>query len=314
MAKKTLFTYDKVSGRWRKAGKWSSPPRVAQLRADARGRPIDARGKLVPLAAIHVGPRSKPVPRAPKAPVKSREYVLDVKAGRWRKGGKFAPSPSIGQLRQDKAGRFIDGAGRRVKSELIGAPGKPVKRRKRPVKALEPAKPAKAPRARKRPEPPPTPAAPAPLPFAEFVPVGASITNKLLLSSRYSNRQPPTDAGNTLYYFMNKLLGPVEADDITLYKYGVQFISPGGKPGAITELQKIASNIAREIPGATVKYGEGSMHVMFGGAKTPVDRNEARADMQSKGDKLARYWAILADLWDGDIGWFAIAENDEVEY
>ena len=315
MAKATAYTWD--GARWRKNGKFASPPTRGQLRRDTAGRLRDAHGRMVPASAL------------PAPPPKPTAFAWDSTAQRWRKGGKFSARPkSAKQLGKDKRGRPIDARGKRVPAGAIGAPKAPQAPKQRPVtqgyerpKAppRKPKRPARKPRDTSTPEtyapvllprakPPRTPSG-----EAYYVPVGSPLTSHELLSSSYENAKDPRYAGKALFnYIRKKAERSVYApDDITLYQYGVQFVNTS-QSGDLYAMQKLIDKLAFEYPMFTILWYENAVTVFMGDTNTPVSRRGAARALENAHTELQDIWGYLADEWDGDIGWFVVAENDEL--
>ena len=125
---KSGWSYDRGSGRWRRGGRFASPPTMGELTAwgqvDKRGRPLDSRGQGVPLRSV-VDP-----PKAPQyAPT---ELTYNPRAKRWQSpAGTFASKPKSKQLPRNLDGKPVDARGERVPLVALAdyspkaPPGKP---------------------------------------------------------------------------------------------------------------------------------------------------------------------------------------------
>lgn len=285
MAKSTLYVYDHATGRWRKAGKWSKPPRQAQLRSDRSGNPIDANGKRVPLSAI--------AGYSPKQKVKPAKVH---KRPRPKKAAK-KPKPKLPRTKPKKR-----------KPKPKAKRGTPVRQvsdlRKQAFAAL----PIKEPGKRKVSTRLPTRGA------VQHIGVGEPITKRALISSRFDNARDPAMAGEVLFNNvarMSRKTG-LEPDDLVLYQYGLEFVNTSAS-GRIEETAALVNMLSKKFPEFSYKYSEDSIHVNLGKEDVPVSRSGARHDLMSRQDAIVDIWAYISDMWDGDIGWFTWADNDDIE-
>lgn len=315
MSKSTDFVYDRKTGRWRKNGKWASAPDISQLRTDKLGRPLDSTGKRIPAAALQSKAAKKPTK---KKPTKKKAAPKKKKAAPKPKKRLPAPKPA-----KPKPKRL-------PKPELKRLP------------APKPAKPAKKPRKR---APKPPPRIPikrlskerkeeiAQLPVAEpssalslvrvkpkkrrkprRVVTSDNLTERAFISSSFENAKEPDTAGDVLYNVIRVMAGKthLEPDDIILYQYGVHYVNTT-KSGRLEETAQLVNFLTKKYPEFSFAYDEDAVFVAMGDPNTPILREEATAALKWVKDKLVDIWHYLTDLWDGDIGWFAWADNDEIE-
>lgn len=275
-------------------------------------------------------------------------YTLDRKSGRWRKNGKFASPPKKSELSKDKAGNIVDATGKRVASAILATLPKPTKKpakkpTKKPAKKSKPAKklpkaPPKRPKPRAKPKSKPKPRPKAPptrvfrprkrrkLPLnVEFVPHGAPITKKPLLSSSFQNARSPEKAYEVLERFIRRKSynKEVKFDDVVLFSAGVNFVNEGPNPGRLGSMAKFATEIGELYPDLRVKFSADSMQILVGDGETPMLVGPHRRDstrvtasvlLERAGPVLEDIWGILQDLWDTEnVGWVVMAENEELE-
>ena len=282
MAKKTNYVYDRETGRWRKNGKWAKAPKRSQLRADSLGRPIDAAGKRVPLGSIPVIAKKAP----PKKKVAKRKQQPKAREPKQTKPAKKKKASKPAQKGRRKPAR--KGAQKKPK-----APRKPEPKPRRGTKVI------RSPR--------------APRAEVSHVPDGQPITSHELLSSTFVNARAPDKVAQVLSNLLVKKsekvgLGP---DDIHMYKFGVHFISTYGRTD-VDEMEKLVSFFSREYPDFEFKYDSDALTVLLGSKDKPILRDGAVSALAERKKDFVEIYQYLDDLWDSDIGWFVIAENDEV--
>lgn len=281
------YTYDPKTGRWRKNGKFASPPKLSQLAKDSIGRPRDAHGRMVPAKAIAKPSPKKRKKAAPKpAPKSQKKRPLPKPAPKRKTKPKRKPTPKRKPAKKDKRGKVARA------HETLRKP----KRGPRPVKPPALPKPVRK-----------------PAPRVRYVADGERITPRPLLSSRY-NLAEPSQIGDILYNtIQNKAAySQVGPDDVLLYQFGIQFINNRGA-GSLEETTRLVEKLAREYPQFSFRYSDDSVHVFLGDPEKPILRADARTIINRKRDELIDIFYYLNDLWDGDVAWFLVAENDELE-
>jgi hypothetical protein len=277
-------------------------------------------------------PKTAKTPKTTKTTNKNH-YTLDRESGRWRNNGRYCKPPKKTQLRQDVKGRPIDGMGRRVPVAAIAPTKAPAKPRKPAPKASPKTAPKASPRApkppRKRPAPArvPAPARPPRKPRPpkvrqhrikkgriEFIPDGGSLTDRKVLSSTFENVEPPTKAGEILFKVIGKInrkkQRPESANEMPLYRYGVTFTNTA-ELGDEWHTEQLVIKLATEYPNFSFQFNANNVNVWLGDTNTPIGRHTAQTDLADNESALADMHAYLYDLWDGELGWFVIAENDE---
>ena len=296
MAKRTEYVYDHAAGRWRKGGRWAKAPSRRQLRTDKRGRYIDAAGKRVPKTAIAEG----------AAPT--------VKPSKKTKSSKTKAKPKAGSRPAKLQGP------KKGKSPKKPAKKLPDKRKPKPKSSRPTRKPRK--RTRKQriygpiqaPLPPGLPSVQTVRKRVRYVPEGGLISPRLLFSTQFANRAPPTYAGDTLYNAIGRTStkSPITADDVLLYQFGVQFVHTAGFMSD-SKTEKFVKELAREYPEFRFSYNGNHVYALLGDVQVPISREDARNKLREYSAQLESMWNALYDHWDGDIGWFAIADNDEID-
>lgn len=271
--------------------------------------------------------------RAPRKKASSRNVggKLTYQDGRWRRGGRFVSPPLASKVRRDALGRPLDDAGRLVPaSSLRGKapkhpslpPRKPSKAKPaKPVKApkAKPAKPAKAPKAK----PVKAPVAPAPkpkpvrqlrTPRVERIEPGSAVVNRNLVSSFGINRREPSQAADILENVIeaHARKGPFEAQDVTLWSYGIMFVGPD-KLSAET-----IGRIDAQLPkGAKVKIADtraGTEVYLSFTSKTGHVLDQAKDRLEDNMPKIQQIYNELLDWWGADLDWYTWAETDDELY
>jgi hypothetical protein len=230
-------------------------------------------------------------------------------------------------LRADKLGRPIDANGKRVPASALASPApKPRKPKVKPRKPkVKPRKPKVKPR---KPKAKPRKRAPKPAPQLLppkkrrrrapanifYVPDGAELSNKQLISSDFDNSRSPRFIAGTLFNWIGKKARKANytPDDITIYQYGIQIINTS-QSGDVGSMAPLMAKMAREYPMFTFKWDENSVRVLLGQSDEPTSRRAAYRILEALNNEIQDIWGYLNDMWDGDIGWFAIAENDELQ-
>lgn len=308
MAKTTLFAYDHASGRWRKNGKWSKPPRKSQLRTDSRGNAIDANGRRIPLAAM-AGPAPKPVKAKAKPKAKpTAKPKAKAKAKQAKPKAKPKKLPSKPKTKKPAKKPKAVTRPRRRKPKPKEKRGTPVKRvsklRQKAFEALPVITPGKK-RFSTR------------LPVRGevlHVPAGEVITQRALISSRFDNARDPEHAGDVLFANIARMAKKtsLEPDDIVIYQYGIELVNTSAS-GRFDDTEKLVRQMSKEYPEFSYKFNEDSVHISLGKDDEPSSRGKAMRALEAHREKLVDIWAYFSDLWDGDIGWFTWADNDEIE-
>jgi hypothetical protein len=280
---------------------------------------------------------NKTKPTKPTTTKTKNNFTLDRKTGRWRNNGRFSPAPKKSQLRKDSKGRPLDSLGKRVPMAAI-APAKPPKKAPRgkvpaaptkrkppppkaPRKPRAPVKrPAPAPRPPKapKPRPAPRPSKPAPAPKrrsagnVEYIADGEALTERRLLSSTFENQAAPVHAGEILQKIVQRRAARFGrfSDDLPIYRYGVAFTNTK-ESGNESRTADLVEKLASEYPHYSFQYNANNVNITLGGKDEPVFVKDAKRDLTNSAEELEDIWGYLQDLWDDDLGWFAIAENDE---
>ena len=145
-----------------------------------------------------------------------------------------------------------------------------------------------------------------------YLPDGAQLSSRQILSSTFDNARDPKNAGQVLSRVIQKRFRNTQwrADEIDFYQYGVEFVNtqPSDNP---EETLAVVQKLADEFPEFTFKFSADSVHALLGSKSEGTSRENASVDLIEKAPILQEIWSYLYDLWDGDIGWFAFAENDE---
>lgn len=271
---------------------------------------------------------------AAKSP-KKNNFTLDRETGRWRNNGRYCKPPKKSQLRKDTNGRPLDSTGKQVRADSLAGRQPPKTPRKRepspPIpkgKRAPPKRRKPAPKRRKpAPAPPKRPMVPVPSrPIrrlrerpkrprrgaVELVADGGALTEKALLSSTFENQAPPTHVGELLYDLIGRKANKAgkDSDDIPLYRYGVTFTNTA-ESGNETQTGRLVNKLATEYPALSFQYNANNLTVTMGDSVEPSSRYDAMVNLASNADDLTDIWAYLSDLWDDDLGWFVIAENDD---
>jgi hypothetical protein len=267
---------------------------------------------------------------------KKNSFTLDRKSGRWRNNGRFSPAPKKSQLPKDSKGRPLDALGKRVPIAAI-APAKASKPAKRPSKPREPTpKPRTrkpAPAAKPAPKPSRKPRKPAPKPGlgkppniprppkhggrrarVEYVDEGQPLTSRLIASSTFENKAPPTHAGTILERVVGKLSKRAgrDPDRVAIYRHGVSFTNTLSN-GNDYQTGQLVEKMATEYPHLSFQYNGNNVNVSVGNERDSTDRDEAANNLDGVSTELEDIHAYLYDLWDGDLGWFTYFENDDLE-
>jgi hypothetical protein len=218
--------------------------------------------------------------------------------GRWREGGRFVAPPSAKAVRRDKQGRAIDGKGRRVPAAAVTGE---IKRQAKLALAKKITFDEK-PRPRKQ--------APKSIPIQ--IKAGRPVVDRELVSSYFNNTKAPDEAGEILTSFVKSSAsrGPFEAEDITLFSYGVKFV--GRDPLTPEQLATVNDLLPK---GAELKFSDTragtEVYVSF---PTPKGNNINQAAKKlNDRTELTQIYRELADYW-GGCEWYVYAEVDEFLY
>jgi len=332
-AKTTAYAYDRVTGRWRKDGRFCAPPTRNQLRADSSGRALDASGKIVPLSAL---PVSRTPPKPPKPAAKAPALTYDRDSGRWRKGGQWAGRPSRAQLRKDSKGRALDGSGKLVPTAALAPSGarRTVKEGERlaairgarepkptPPRPARPPKPKPKRKPKPKPKRKPTPRTPEPKPIkvgklkrprVQYLALGSRVADKPIVSSNH-NTTHPDHIGDIAF---NVLLQAAEkagkdVDNIVLYQVGIEYLNTS-QSGDLEGTMSAVNKLSRAYPEFSFKFAENRVHVLAGSPEVPLLVSEAAALLDRRKEAFNDIYERLAALWDDDIGWFFVAETDDL--
>lgn len=319
MAAKTDFVFDRASKRWRKAGKWARAPKRSQLRSNARGEPIDATGKRVPLGS-YVPDRVKKVAKKKKAVKKAAKKKAVSRA----RPKKVAPKKAPPKKKAPSRARPKKAAPKKKPAKK-----KAVKRATPKRKRLIPAEPEPTVYVAAEDEyqivtPPEEPRGtriraftwPTEAPGGvEFVSDIGALSSHPFMSSSFVNRRPPDLLDEVFHNLVSRKSHKqthLDPDDIVIYRHGLELVNTGGR-GTIEDLARVVSRLHHEHPEFTFKYGDGSVHVFIGEENEPLLRSDVVASLASHRRALVSIYYELEALWDGDIGWFVFAENDELE-
>lgn len=296
-------------GRWRIGSRWASPPRAGQLRKDKAGRLLDASGRRVPASAVAPEPKrvrkpskpgkaakppkTKPVRKTAKKrkTAKTPERTKPPKAAkpvkglvwdgeRWRRGGRFVKPPKASELVRDEEGAFWDSEGSRVPLAAIAdIPLKLVKPRRIRMEKMR---------------------------------RGEVVVAKEFVSSTWTNKKPPREAGTILEGMIERHAkkGPFEPHDVPIYEHGLKFVGwERLSPGVIQRLEDIVGDKAvlkyQDTPLGTEVY------IHMGNA--PKDPGMARRSFDLLRDLSEWVYEELLDYW-GDLDWFVWCETDEALY
>ncbi len=274
MAKSTQYSYDRKTGRWRKAGKYCKAPTGSQLRKDSKGRLLDAAGKLVPKAAL-VAPREPA--QKPKAKPKAKRAKPKPKAP-----VKAAKKKAAKKRKADKPKRRVAGLG--------------------PVPALpaRPGRPQVIGRKPKRVRP-------------RLVAQGDAISEHGVISSRYENVKHPEHMAEVLENTIMRSArhANIGADDVVLYGYGIEMVCTT-IPNSLEKTTNFVNKLSREYPDFAFTFNQESVHVTLGSKDEPTTVERAANDLREKKRDILEIYSYLADFWEEDIGWFMYAENDDL--
>jgi hypothetical protein len=268
-------------------------------------------------------PKSGRAPaRSPKTTQRVHGAVYDPKTGRWREGGRYVSAPSSRKVRRDKAGRPIDGRGRRVPAESLSTP----KRAPKKAPSKPPQKPRKRPKA-PRLIPPPPPELPRehgrrkglklvpPLPRVVQLKPGRPVVAKEFVSSSFQNRKSPENAGEILSSMLQAQAakGPFDAQDIGVFNFGLKFV--GHEP-----IAKILPLLTADMPaGMSLEYSdtragtEVYLRLNAGGQPLLLDQVQSVLEQSKVTQYLERVYHELLDYW-GDVEWYSWAEVEESLY
>lgn len=253
-----------------------------------------------------------------------RRWLFDHKVGKWRHGGRYASRPPRRALRRDKAGRYIDDAGKRVPESAL-APTRKAAKKKAHVKPKKPAK--KKPRLSKAAQgalkrfreqlaagPRGTPekrAAPA-KPEIERIVKGETIVKKELLSSSWSNKKPPDNLSEVQEAVLERAAakGPFQPDDIVVYEHGIKFV---GHEKLTPEMIATLSGMAPK--GGHIKYADTKagteVYVYMGDA--PKVGPQVSKSYDTNQEQIDRIYRELVDYW-GEADWYVWFETEESIY
>lgn len=282
MATKAVYTYDSKTKRWRKNGKFSSKPRKSALRKNKAGKAIDSRGRVVEslYSKPKPKPKAKPKTKPKRAPKKTRP----------KRRAKSKPRSLVSLGLPEE---FVN-----LTLPLTNPPDPPAIRPRRIRKPK-----------RQWPK------------NLVYVPEGMPITEKALISSTFNNVSGPDLAHETLIRLVTRkaFKADVPLDDLMLYQYGVQFINTEGD-GDLTQVSMLAAELAATYPELTFKFGDNSLHVLAGDTNVPVSLEPGPGATQQTaayvmGQLVNVYrdvWSMLRNLWDNDLGWFVVAENESL--
>lgn len=310
---KRAWVWDSGVGRWRLDGRWAKRPPRSALRKDRAGRPIDARGRRVPLRALAPArgsaprtklPKKKPpsppkrqkgrppsssrsAPKTPKyAPIEKYfeppKYVWDGE--RWRSGGKFVKPPLARELYfDDETGHYLDAKGNRVPSRYLQE---------------VPKRDAHAPQR----------ASVERLQDGEIFPGH-------MIRSEYVNRKLPEN----LSEIFSKLIsaharkGPFSPDDVVIYQHGVKFVGP-------EKLDKITLAALRALAPAdsSIKYIDthrtGTDVYVFLGKGAPKLLQDVELSLTIHSEAIQAMYLELLDYWGSIDHWDVWGEVEESLY
>jgi len=281
----------------------------------------------------------------------AKPWTYDHSVGRWRHGGRYAAKPSRRVLRRDRAGNYIDDAGKRVPASALAQPrqksakpAKPAKSTKLPKKAKK-AKKAKAQKRPKKPTPPKRPKkAKSPVrpksrfrgqeslrrvmreiagerpksrptraaPEIERIPRGQTIVEREFTSSSFRNNKRPENLGEIHANMLDRLAAKGPFQPDDIAIYEHGLKFVGHLK---LDADTIAALSELVPPGGRLKYADtkaGTEVYVYLGSE-PKLGNQVSQSYDRAQDNLQRIYDVLLDYWDM-VDWYEWFETDESLY
>lgn len=227
------------------------------------------------------------------------KWLWDRRARRWRHGGRWASPPALGDLRQDRRGRLIDGAGKLVpkNAPFIDWMGD---RLTKIVKKVSKPKKSKSPKPKREPD------------KIQRLSLAKPFIDGVMNSSNW-NKQIPSEMSSMFEKIIERASArsPFDISDILVYQHGVKFLGRS----KFTEEMKIALADLAKRSGLSIKYAEtnaGTELYVFMGKEIKLFDDVSKV-LNQKESVIRRIYNNLLSYW-GSIDWWYWFETEESLY